>query len=89
MITVRKQGRTRVVRWPSLLMGMAERGVSEEQMASALGVSVRTVNDYRRGTRAPHEGGFRVIADLLGIPESILRHDAPLKKFRRRYANNV
>lgn len=76
----------RVDRWPFLTDSIAASGLSMDGISVAIGVSERTLRDYRYGSRAPHEGSFPILAELLNVSEADLRRTAPLKKFRRRSA---
>jgi transcriptional regulator with XRE-family HTH domain len=79
----------RAIRWPSLHQRMQSLGISEEALASSMGVEVRTVQAWTRGERVPHDDGFAPLSTILKCSVEELRADAPIKKFRQRYTNRL
>ena len=87
--TPKRGAPVKVVKWASLHTFMLREGMNEADLASRMGVLPRTVGDWRRGLRCPDESGIDLIASILKCDSKDLKEDAPLKTFRRRYANSV
>jgi len=46
----------------------SEKGLSQEELASLLGVTKQTISNYERGTRRPSYEALEAIADVLNVP---------------------
>jgi tetratricopeptide (TPR) repeat protein/transcriptional regulator with XRE-family HTH domain len=48
----------------------AEQGLSQEELATRSGLSVRTISNVERGRTRPHPRSVRVLMDTLGLPQA-------------------